>query len=126
MGKGTSTQKQESTQTPLQPGPSFGPSLEELEKALRQRTLQYEYTAQALEGFSYSVSHDLRAPLRSIVGFSEALLNEFGAALDPRAREYVERISKSGDRLNHMLDQLLRFSRTARSEPAWQTVNLSK
>src|SRR5438046_10673534 len=108
MGKGTSPQKQEPTQTPLQPGLSFGPSSEELEKALRQRTLQCEYTAQALEGFAYSVSHDLRAPLRAIVGFSEALLNEFGTALDPRAREYVERIGKSGDRLNHMVAQRLR------------------
>jgi light-regulated signal transduction histidine kinase (bacteriophytochrome) len=107
-------------------GPAEGRTVEELEKTLRQRTLQYQSMTQALEGFAYSVSHDLRAPLRSVTGFSEALLNEFGSALDSRAKDYVERICRSADRMGQMLDHLLRFSRTARSDPAWQDVNISK
>ena len=100
--------------------------MEALEKALQRQTLQCQATSQALEGFAYSVSHDLRAPLRSVTGFSDALLTEFGPALAPRAKDYMERICKSADRMNQMLDQLLRFSRTGRSDPMLQSVDLTK
>src|SRR4051812_20959484 len=116
---------QVSTVSPEQ-GVTAGNTVDALEQALRQRTLQCESTSLALEGFSYSVSHDLRAPLRSVTGFSEALLHEFGPALGPKGRDYMERICKSADRMNQMLDQLLRFSRTGRSDAMLQTVDLSK
>jgi light-regulated signal transduction histidine kinase (bacteriophytochrome) len=114
-----------STVSPEQ-GAAAGNTVEALEKALRHQTLQCQATSQALEGFAYSVSHDLRAPLRSVTGFSDALLNEFGPALAPRAKEYMDRICKSADRMNQMLDQLLRFSRTGRSDPMLQPVDLTK
>ncbi|HUR46092.1 MAG TPA: ATP-binding protein, partial [Candidatus Saccharimonadales bacterium] len=76
--------------------------------------------------FAYSVSHDLKAPLRAVTGFSEALLHDSGPALDVKGREYIERIVASSQRMGEMLDHLLRYSRAARSEPSFQNVDLSK
>jgi signal transduction histidine kinase len=68
-----------------------------------------------LDAFSYSVSHDLRAPLRSIDGFSRVLLSGYAAVLDDRGRDYLQRIRNATQRMSHLLDDLLRLARTSRA-----------
>ncbi len=78
------------------------------------RTAQLATANQELEAFSYSVSHDLRAPLRHISGFSQLLLEEFGATLDPDARRYVERIQAGTQKMGLLVDELLNLARVGR------------
>ncbi|HYC89623.1 MAG TPA: ATP-binding protein [Thermoanaerobaculia bacterium] len=78
-----------------------------------------------LDAFSYSVSHDLRAPLRSIDGFSRVLLSGYAAMLDDRGRDYLQRIRAATQRMSHLLDDLLRLARTSRAVLSPATVNLS-
>jgi len=66
----------------------------ELEQRVRQRTSELEYANRELESFAYSVSHDLRSPLRGIDGYSRLLLDDFGELLDPQGREYLENVRK--------------------------------
>jgi two-component system NtrC family sensor kinase len=79
-----------------------------------------------LETFSYSVSHDLRAPLRAIDGFSHALLEEYGAKLDDQAREYLMRVRAGTKRMGELIEDLLKLSRVSRSELRRMHVNLSE
>src|SRR2546427_1093321 len=81
------------------------------EKALRERTLQLESANKELESFSYSVSHDLRAPLRSIDGFSVLLLEEHADRLDPAAQGYLRRVRAGSQRMGQLIDDLLNLSR---------------
>lgn len=69
-----------------------------------------------LEAFSYSVSHDLRAPLRSIDGFSKALLDDWAEALDPKAQDYLGRVRAAAQRMGELIDDLLALSRVGRAE----------
>ncbi len=78
-----------------------------------------------LEAFAYSVSHDLRAPLRAINGFSQALLEDYGELFDDMAQDYFERIRYNIGRMSHLIDDLLSLSRVSRSELKPQWVNLS-
>jgi DNA-binding response OmpR family regulator len=78
-----------------------------------------------LEAFSYSVSHDLRAPLRAIDGFSRIVLEDFGSALDPRGREYLQRVCAAAHRMSELIDDLLELSRVGRAELRRSRVNLS-
>ena len=78
-----------------------------------------------LESFSYSVSHDLRAPLRAIDGFCAALVEDCRDKLDPQGQEYLQRIRRATDRMARLIDDLLGLARTARCEMRWQKVNLS-
>jgi len=78
-----------------------------------------------LETFSYSVSHDLRAPLRAIDGFSRALLDDYGPGLDERGRRYLTRIRASAQRMGELIDDLLQLSRVARSDLALHSTDLS-
>jgi PAS domain S-box-containing protein len=85
---------------------------ETLEERIAQRTAQLESTNRELESFTYSVSHDLRAPLRHIGSFAGACLEEFGPTLDPQALHYVQRIQEGARRMGVLTDELLNLSRT--------------
>jgi PAS domain S-box-containing protein len=87
---------------------------DELEQRVAERTGQLEVANQELEAFSYSVSHDLRAPLRHISGFSKILVEEFGATLDPRAQHYLERIQSGTQKMGLLVDELLNLARVGR------------
>lgn len=79
-----------------------------------------------LEAFSYSVSHDLRAPLRSIDGFSKALLDHWADTLDPKAKDYLGRVRASAQRMGELIDDLLELSRVGRAELRRSHTNLSE
>ena len=99
---------------------------QELERRVIERTAQLEAANQELEAFSYSVSHDLRAPLRAIDGFSMILQESYGDKLDAQAHNYLERVRAATQRMGHLIDDLLKLSRTTRSEMCITTVNLSE
>jgi len=97
----------------------------ELEERVRLRTAELEVANKELESFSYSVSHDLRAPLRSVHGFSQALLEDCGAQLDANGRQHIARIQAAAQRMGQLIDDLLQLSRVTRSEMLLQPVDLS-
>jgi light-regulated signal transduction histidine kinase (bacteriophytochrome) len=108
------------------------PSVEELLRAnaeLEQRVREYAAKAEAatheLDGFCYSVSHDLRAPLRSIDGFTHALMEGYAESLDPVGREYLQRVRAASQRMGQLIDDMLHLSRVGRREMHVQEVNLS-
>jgi len=78
-----------------------------------------------LEAFSYSVSHDLRAPLRSIAGFSTALLEDYAGKLDDIGRDYLGRVSAAAQRMGELIDDLLHLSRVGRAELQRRRVDVS-
>ena len=95
------------------------------EEQIRRYTAQLETSNQELEAFAYSVSHDLRSPLRAIDGFSKALLEDYGETFDEEAKYYFDRIRKNVSRMGTLIDDLLRLSRVSRSQMRYTTVNLS-
>ena len=99
---------------------------EELEQRVKKRTTQLEATNRELEAFSYSVSHDLRAPLRSIDGFSLALLEEYNNQLDAEGKDYLNRVRSASQRMGQIIDDLLSLSRISRRELKKEKVNLSE
>lgn len=98
----------------------------ELETIVATRTAELEEINRELEAFSYSVSHDLRAPLRSIDGFSQALLEEYEDQLDETGRDYLRRVRAAAQRMATLIDDLLSLSRITRSELSWQPVDLTQ
>jgi light-regulated signal transduction histidine kinase (bacteriophytochrome) len=93
---------------------------------LEQRAVRLELANKELESFSYSVSHDLRAPLRSIDGFSEALVEDYSDRLDPQAKDYLERVRAATQRMGQLIDDMLNLSRVARSEIKAESTDLSR
>lgn len=87
-----------------------------LEQRVAERTAELEEAYREMESFSYSVSHDLRAPLIHIAGFSELLTTDTETVLDDKTRRYLDTINKSAKRMSKMIDDLLAFSRTSRVE----------
>jgi len=97
----------------------------ELEQRVAGRTAELQAANQELEAFAYSVSHDLRAPLRAMDGFSAALLAQYAGRLDARAEHYLDRIQKAAQRMGTLIEDLLDLSRVTRKEMAHERVNLS-
>ncbi|MCC6535377.1 MAG: PAS domain S-box protein [Burkholderiales bacterium] len=89
---------------------------EQLERRVAERTGQLSAANRELESFAYSVSHDLRAPLRSIDGFSRILMEEYGDSLQPTAADYLNRVRNASQRMGQLIDDLLSLSRVTRSE----------
>jgi signal transduction histidine kinase len=100
--------------------------LEELNRQLELRTEELTVANRELEAFSYSVSHDLRTPLRGIDGFSQALLEDYDDVLDEQGKMYLKNVRSSAQRMGHIIDDLLNLSRITRTELTVQKVNLSK
>jgi light-regulated signal transduction histidine kinase (bacteriophytochrome) len=97
----------------------------ELEQRVRLRTAELETSNRELEAFSYSVSHDLRAPLRSIDGFSHILLEEHGDKLDADARHCLSRVRAASQHMGQLIDALLQLSRVTRADMQREAVDLS-
>lgn len=97
----------------------------ELEERVRDRTAELEATARELDAFAYSVSHDLRAPLRAVTGFSEMLIEEHSGQLDEDARDYLNRVLAATKHMGRLIDDLLNLSRTGRVELYRRPVDLS-
>ncbi len=95
-----------------------------LAQRVAERTAQLEAANRELEAFSYSVSHDLRAPLRAMEGFSSALLSRYSGRLDDQGRHYLERIQNAAQRMGQLINDLLDLSRVARRELVRQRVDL--
>jgi PAS domain S-box-containing protein len=88
--------------------------LKQAEERDLRRTAELEAANKELEAFSYSVSHDLRAPLRHIGGFSKLLVEEFGSTLDPTAQHYLDRIQSGAQKMGLLVDELLNLARVGR------------
>ena len=95
------------------------------EMALERRTNELAASNQELESFSYSVSHDLRAPLRSIDGFSQALLEDYTDKLEEQGKDYLNRVRSASQRMGELIDDLLDLSRVTRGEMHRETVDVS-
>lgn len=100
--------------------------VQSLNQGLRQAVLELKAVNHELEAFSYSVSHDLRAPLRSIDGFSQALLEDYGSQLDHTGQDFLSRIRAATQRMGNLIDALLTLSRVTRSSIRMEAVNLSR
>ena len=98
----------------------------DLEARVAQRTRELEVSNQELQAFSYSVSHDLRAPLRTIDGFSLALLEDYADRLDTDGRDFIARVRGGVQRMGTLIDALLQLSRVTRSEVQREQVDLSQ
>jgi PAS domain S-box-containing protein len=98
----------------------------DLERRVQERTAELEATNKELEAFSYSVSHDLRAPLRGMNGFSQAMVEDYGDKLDERGLGYLNRIRTASQHMGTLIDDLLKLSRVTRGEMNSQEVSLSE
>ena len=99
---------------------------EELEQRVTLRTAQLEAANKELEAFSYSVSHDLRVPLRSINGYSRILLEDYAALLDGTGKDYISKILSGSQKMALLIDELLNLARLTRSSMKIEKVNLSE
>jgi PAS domain S-box-containing protein len=97
-----------------------------LEQRVKERTGQLELMVRELEAFSYSVSHDLRTPLRGIDGWSLALLEDYEHLLDDQAKEYLASVRLETQRMGHLIDALLQLSRVTRTEIRLQKIDVSE
>lgn len=102
-----------------------GREIEQLKAELEGARQSLEVMSQELQGFNYSVSHDLRAPLRHMVGFSTALIEDYGAQFDGTAKLYLDCIGKAGRKMETLLDALLMLSRLSRQELNCHMVDLT-
>ncbi len=99
--------------------------IKSLNDELKRHVIELESANRELEAFSYSVSHDLRAPLRGIDGFSQALLEDYADKLDENGRDYLQRVRAGSQRMAQLIDDLLNLSRVARTEMRRERTSLS-
>jgi PAS domain S-box-containing protein len=97
----------------------------ELEERVIDRTRELEEVNKELESFSFSVSHDLRAPLRAVNGYATILEEDFGKAMDPEARVHLQTILKNSKRMGQLIDDLLAFSKLGRKDIATSEINMN-
>jgi len=97
----------------------------ELEQRVEERTAELQAANQELESFGYTVAHDLRAPLRAMEGFSQALMEDYGERVDGEARVYLNQIIRGSEHLGELIDGLLQLSRSVRGEMRRDRVDLS-
>ena len=97
-----------------------------LEQRVEQRTASLTEAIAQMEEFSYSVSHDLRAPVRAMKGYAQIALEEYGDKLDARGRDFLDRIMRGGSRMESLIHDVLTYSRVARCEFHLQRVSLQK
>ena len=100
-------------------------NLKERTTELEQANTEVSAINKELEAFAYSVSHDLRAPLRSIDGFSQALIEDYPDRLDEQGKDYLQRVRSASQRMGILIDDLLRLSRVTRNEMRRETIDLS-
>ncbi len=98
----------------------------ELEKRVEERTAQLKTINNELEAFSYSVSHDLRAPLRSIDGFSQALIEDYSETFDEQGRKYLDRLRFNAQKMGLLIDDMLKLARVTRTKMSVTNVNLTE
>ena len=101
-------------------------NIQELAAEVQQLKLELETSKSELESFCYSISHDLRAPLRCIDGFSQALLEDYGDKLDSTAQGYLQNLRSSSQLMGQLIDAILHLSRLSRTEIHLDKVDLSK
>ena len=102
---------------------------DELQKAnadLQRRSVELEASNKELEAFAYSTSHDLRAPLRHLAGYTELLQKHAGPVLDPKSRRYVAMVLEAAKKMGDLIDDLLAFSRIGRAEAQYTLVSLAE
>lgn len=98
----------------------------ELENKVAERTVSLQNAYDEMEAFTYSVSHDLRSPLRATDGFSQALLEDYGDKLDSTARDYLARIRVASQKMAGLIDDLLQLSRQTRTDMKPKTIDLAE
>jgi signal transduction histidine kinase len=98
----------------------------ELEERVRRRTMQLEEANQELEAFSYSVSHDLRAPLRVIDGFSQVLQEDYGGRIDEEGKSHLDRIRFNAQFMGELIDDMLKLARLSKTEIRAEEIDLSR
>jgi PAS domain S-box-containing protein len=101
-------------------------SEEELERLVDERTARLQETIGELEAFSYSVSHDMRAPLRAMQGYAKVLLEDYSNTLDANARKYLDRIQRASHRLDLLIQDVLAYSKVAKGDIALHRVDLER
>lgn len=101
------------------------PDLISVKQALSERTIQLGAANRELESFSYSVSHDLQAPLRAISGFSQVMWERYQKQLDDQGKHYLQRIRANSQRMGELIEALLQLSRVTRFQMNWVSVDLS-
>ena len=99
--------------------------IKKLNESLNQQASELKIINNELEAFSYSVSHDLRAPLRSMAGFSSAMIEDYADKLDDQGKEYLKHIQDSSELMARLIDDLLKLSRVTRSDMNYEKVNLT-
>jgi signal transduction histidine kinase len=97
-----------------------------LEQRVHDRTASLQEAVTQMEEFSYSVSHDLRAPVRAMYGYARAILEDYADKLDERGKEYLERILQSGSRMDRLINDVLTYTRVSRRETPLARVSLDR